>query len=130
MYFNDRKMVKWLSRLWDDDQTINNKIWPLLHLLTNHSILQQVPWTKISSDDLSDEEKNQGKSFTKRKINMQQVSRTKTARKKLYEQNQHAICSTNKISLTKRKINLQVSWREKSTCNKFHEQKPACNKFK
>ena len=62
--------------------------------------------------------------FTDRKINMQQVSRKKSVRRELHEQN-----SARKKFCKDKNINVQVSRREKTTCNKLKEQKLARSKF-
>jgi len=54
---------------------------------------------KIHEQNQFQEEKNQFKSFTKRKIDMQQVSREKSARSNFHEQNQHATSSIDKTVL-------------------------------
>ena len=70
-------------------------------------------------------------SFTKRKLNMQEVSRKQFSmqqvpqanliRNKVHEQIRYASSSMIYFSFIWRKINVQVSWREKSTCNKVQE---------
>jgi len=102
------------------------------------------------------DEKHQCTLFTKRIINMQQVLRTKVRTQQVYEQNQHATSSINKISFTMRKINMKqvsgtkistkqaprtksvsrgektsvhVSRRYKLTCNNFQVQKSTRNKL-
>ena len=67
---------------------------------------------------------NQCTSCTKRKINMQQVSRNKSQHATGFMNRKlHVTTSMNKINITRTKINVQISWREKSTSNKFQEQK-------
>ena len=98
--------------------------------------------TSFHEQNLFYEQKNQCTSFTKRKINIQQVSRTKIITHQVQlPQTCHATISMSKISVqvsrrekstcnkTKRKIKMQeVSW-TKSARNMFHKQKSAWNKF-
>jgi hypothetical protein len=70
----------------------------------------------------------------KRKINMQQVSRTKLSTQQLLRtKNQHTTSSMNKISFKRRKINVQLSQREKINMKHFSrtkiitQQVPGCH---